>query len=141
MLLDEDIEGIITLEEYNNALEAYGLSGEKHKPLDGTVLQHTFQQKCMFKMILALNKKDITYSEVYNACDINDDQKVSIAELRNFIEGLSSDFKVKEIHALIGYLDFENNGILTKEGFLKQLTKGEHMMNQSMSVNKKIAEK
>ena len=141
MLLDEDIAGIITLEEYNNALEAYGLSGEKHKPLDGSVLHHTFQQKCMFKMILALNKKDITYSEVYNACDINDDQKVSIAELRNFIEGLSSDFKVKEIHALIGYLDFENNGTLTKEGFLKQLTKGEHMMNQSMSLNKKIAEK
>ncbi len=44
MLLDEDIEGIITLEEYNDALEAYGLSGEKHKSLDGTVLHHTFQQ-------------------------------------------------------------------------------------------------
>ena len=73
MLLDEDIEGTISIEEYTNALEAYSLSGEKHKPLDGTVLHHTFQQKCMFKMILALQKKNITYSEVYNACDINDD--------------------------------------------------------------------
>ena len=44
MILDEDIEGIITLEEYMNALEAYGVSGEKHKPLnDSTVLHHTFE--------------------------------------------------------------------------------------------------
>jgi hypothetical protein len=43
MVLDEDIEGIITLEEYNNALEAYAVSGEKHRPLDGSVLHHTFE--------------------------------------------------------------------------------------------------
>lgn len=43
MVLDEDIEGIVTLEEFTNALEAYGVSGEKHKPLDGSVLHHTFQ--------------------------------------------------------------------------------------------------
>jgi hypothetical protein len=51
-------------------------------------------------MILALQRKDITYLEVYNACDINDDQRVTLGEVRNFIESLSPDFKVKEIHAL-----------------------------------------
>lgn len=30
MILDEDIEGTITMEEYTNALEAYGCSGERH---------------------------------------------------------------------------------------------------------------
>jgi hypothetical protein len=43
MILDEDIEGIVTLEEFTNALEAFGVSGEKHKPMDGSVLHHTFQ--------------------------------------------------------------------------------------------------
>lgn len=42
MVLDEDIEGVVTLEEFNNALEAYGVAGEKHKPMDGSVLHHTF---------------------------------------------------------------------------------------------------
>jgi hypothetical protein len=38
MILDEDIEGNITWEEYINALEAYGCSGERHKPLDNSIL-------------------------------------------------------------------------------------------------------
>jgi hypothetical protein len=37
MILDEDVEGTITKEEYYNALEAYNVSGEKHKSLDGSV--------------------------------------------------------------------------------------------------------
>lgn len=30
MILDEDLEGSITKEEFYSALEAYGLAGEKH---------------------------------------------------------------------------------------------------------------
>lgn len=51
MILDEDIEGNITLEEYNNALEAYGVSGEIHKPTDGSVIYHPFEHRCLFKLI------------------------------------------------------------------------------------------
>jgi hypothetical protein len=43
MILDEEIDGVITLEEYTNALEAYALSGERHRPLDGSVLHHNFE--------------------------------------------------------------------------------------------------
>ena len=42
MILDEDIEGTITMEEYTNALEAYGCSGERHRPMDGSVLTQSF---------------------------------------------------------------------------------------------------
>ena len=100
MILDEDIEGTITLEEYMNALEAYGCSGERHRPLDNTIspLTHSFQHKCLFKLITELQKKDISFIEVYNACDINDDDDarrrgVSLGEVRNFIEGLSPEFR------------------------------------------------
>jgi len=78
MILDEDIEGTITKEEYMNALEAYGCSGEIHLPMDGSVLTQTFQHRCLVKLLTELQKKDITYSEVYNACDVNDDERVNL---------------------------------------------------------------
>ncbi len=54
---------------------------------------HSFQNKCLFKLITELRKKDISFLDVYNVCDINDDGKVNLDEIRNFLEGLSSDFK------------------------------------------------
>ncbi len=93
MILDEDIEGNITIEEYHNALEAYGVSGEKHKPMDGSALYHPFEHRCLFKLITHLNKKGISFIEMFNACDINDDSRVNINEMRNFVEGLTPDFK------------------------------------------------
>jgi len=78
MILDEDIEGTITMEEYNHALEAYGVSGERHKPLDGSALHHTLEHKSLFKLILELQRKDIAFLEVFNACDINDDGRVNL---------------------------------------------------------------
>jgi hypothetical protein len=54
MILDEDLEGNIKLEEYTHALEAYGCSGERHKALDGSILHHTFEHKCLFKLITEL---------------------------------------------------------------------------------------
>lgn len=35
LALDEDMEGTITLQEYHNALEVYGCSGEPHHDRDG----------------------------------------------------------------------------------------------------------
>ena len=119
MILDEDIEGHITLEEYNNALEAYAVSGEKHKPLNGSALNHAFEHRCLFKIITELKKKNISSYEMYNACDVNDDSRVNVSEMRNFVEGLSSDFNQKEIHALMNYLDLNNNGVVEKEEFAK----------------------
>jgi hypothetical protein len=37
MILDEDLEGSITKDEYYDALEAYTVSGEKHMSLDGSI--------------------------------------------------------------------------------------------------------
>jgi hypothetical protein len=55
MILDEDIEGTISLEEYMNALEAYGCSGERHRSLDsGSVLSQSFQHRSLFKLITEL---------------------------------------------------------------------------------------
>jgi hypothetical protein len=42
MILDEDLEGSISREEYMNALEAYGCSGERHSQFEGSILPQSF---------------------------------------------------------------------------------------------------
>jgi hypothetical protein len=119
MILDEDIEGTINKEEYMNALEAYGCSGEIHPPMEGSLLTQSFQHRCLSKLLTELQKKDITFSEVFNACDVNDDERVNLSEVRNFIEGLSSEFKQKEVQALIAYMDLDRDGLVTRDEFLR----------------------
>lgn len=62
---------------------------------------------------------------MFNACDINDDTRVDINEVRRFVEGLNPDFKFKEVHALMNHLDIDKNGILDKDEFCRQCSKGE----------------
>jgi len=140
MVLDEDMEGSITFDEYCNALEAYGVSGEKHKTLDGS-LYHPFEHRCLFKLIAELQRKNISYIEMFNACDINDDHRIEISELEKFVEGLSPDFKQKEVHALMNYLDIDKNGLVDKDEFLRQLTKAENTYKQSQVLSKQRAER
>lgn len=112
------MEGNITREEYYNALEAYNVSGEKHKSMDGS-LYHPFEHKALFKLIAELRQKDISFIEMFNACDVNEDTRVDILEISKFVESLSPDFKQKEIHALKNYLDIDNNGLVDKDEFLR----------------------
>mmetsp|Transcript_40469 Transcript_40469/g.38965 ORF Transcript_40469/g.38965 Transcript_40469/m.38965 type:complete len:107 (-) Transcript_40469:80-400(-) len=60
MILDEDVEGTITRDEYYNALEAYNISGEKHKTLDGA-MYYQFEYRVLFKLIGELKLKQITF--------------------------------------------------------------------------------
>lgn len=86
------MEGTITREEFYNALEAYNVSGEKHKSLSEGQIYHPFEHKCLFKLISELKKKDISFLEMFNACDVNDDARVNINEIRIFVEGLTPSY-------------------------------------------------
>jgi Ca2+-binding EF-hand superfamily protein len=58
---------------------------------------------------------------MFNACDVNDDSRVEIGELKKFVEGLSGsgEFKIKEVYSLMNYLDIDKNGIIDKDEFLR----------------------
>ena len=75
MILDEDMEGNITRQEYYDALEAYNVSGEKHKSFDGTIY-HPFEHRALFKLISELKRKRIEFVEMFNACDIDDNRRL-----------------------------------------------------------------
>jgi hypothetical protein len=81
LILDEDMEGTISLEEYYSALEAYGVESERHYPLDGKDYYEPFTHRSMFKLIMILKDRGITYEELYRSCDVNGDGDVNIREL------------------------------------------------------------
>jgi len=89
LILDEDMEGNITLEEYYNALEAYNCSGEKHGPTGDMEFYVPFEHKAMFKLLTILRDRNISYQELFRSCDMNNDANVNIRELENVLQGLS----------------------------------------------------
>jgi Ca2+-binding EF-hand superfamily protein len=100
LILDEDMEGTISLEEYYNALEAYGIESEKHYPLDGTDYYVPFTHRAMFKLIMILKDRGISYQELYRSCDVNNDGDVNIRELESVLTGFSAEFYQKDTQAI-----------------------------------------
>jgi len=100
LILDEDMEGTISLEEYYNALEAYGVESEKHYPLDGTDYYVPFTHRAMFKLIMILKDRGISYQELYRSCDVNNDGDVNISELESVLTGFSAEFYQKDTQAI-----------------------------------------
>jgi len=96
LILDEDMEGNITLEEYYNALEAYGCSGEKHFALDGSDYYCSFEHRAMFKLLNILKDRNISYQELFRSCDVNNDGDVNIKELESVLTGFSAEFYQKD---------------------------------------------
>jgi len=83
-----------------------------------------------------LKKKKFHRVEMFNACDINDDTRININEVKGFTSGLIPDILLKELHALMNYLDIDKNGLVDKDQFSRQLTRGEQTYKQSQIINK-----
>ena len=61
LILDEDMEGNITLQEFYNALEAYNCAGEKHTNPDGSDYYASFEHRAMFKLLKILKERNISF--------------------------------------------------------------------------------
>mgnify|MGYP000403192448 FL=1 len=61
LILDEDMEGNITLEEFQNGLEAYNCSGESHTNPDGSDIYVSFEHRAVFKLLGILKEMNISY--------------------------------------------------------------------------------
>ena len=69
LILDEDMEGTITLKEFYDALEAYSCSGEEHYPLDGEDYHIPFDQRAQFKLLDIIKERGISHEDLFNQCD------------------------------------------------------------------------
>lgn len=128
LILDEDMEGTITLEEFYNALEAYNCGGEKHYPYDGTDYYVSFEHKAMFKLLTILKDRRMSYQELFRSCDCNDDKDVNIKELETVLTGFSAEFYQKDTQAIHNFFDIDKNNSCTEEEFMGQLAKAERLL-------------
>jgi Ca2+-binding EF-hand superfamily protein len=130
LILDEDMEGNITLEEFYNAIEAYGTQGEKHGPIDGSDYYVSFEHRAMFKLLNIMGERNISYMELFRSCDVNNDQDVNISELETVLTGLSAEFYQKDVTAIHNFFDIDKNNLCTESEFLSQLKKAERLLIQ-----------
>ena len=70
--MDEDREGVITLKEYQDALESYGCAGEKHISFDTTEYYAAAEHRSIFNLLDILKEKNMQPSDLANICGIDD---------------------------------------------------------------------
>jgi len=80
------------MEEFNNALEAYGQSAEKHFSPDGSDNYVPFEHKAIFKLLTILKDRGITHMELFRTCDMSGDGTINIKELEQVLKGFSAEF-------------------------------------------------
>ena len=114
LILDEDMEGNITLEEYYDALEAYACAGENHTALDGSDRYVNFQHRAVFKLLEILKDRRISHRELFRSCDANDDKDVNLRELEIVLTGLSAEFYQKDTQAIHNFFDMDKNHSCTE---------------------------
>lgn len=117
LILDEDMEGNITLEEFQNGLEAYNCSGEAHVHPDGSEAYVSFEHRAVFKLLGILKEMNISYQELFRSCDVNNDKDVNLRELETVLSGLSAEFYQKDTQAVHAFLDIDKNNQCTEQEF------------------------
>ena len=130
LILDEDMEGNISMEEFYNALEAYNCSTEKHHAFDGSDYYVNFEHRAMFKLLSILGERNISFMELFRSCDVNNDGTVNIKELETVLTGLSAEFYQKDTHAIHNFFDIDKNNICSEQEFMSQLQKAERLHQQ-----------
>lgn len=121
LILDEDMEGTITLGEYQNALEAYNCGGEKHVSPDGSEYYVPFEHKAMFKMLTILRDRNISQQELFRSCDVNNDGDINIKELETVLTGISAEFYQKDTQAIHNFFDIDKNNHCSQQEFTQQM--------------------
>ena len=67
-IMDEDMEGVITLQEYQDALEVYNCSGEDHAAVDGTDFYVSAEHRSVFKLLSILKDKGVSPTDLIKSC-------------------------------------------------------------------------
>lgn len=121
------MEGNITLQEYQDALEAFNQSGENHVDPNGAATYTSFEHRCIFKLLNILKQKNIDKDEFYRSCDVDNDKEVNLKELENVLTGLTPEFYQKDTQVIMNFFDIDKNGECEEKEFMNQLAKAERL--------------
>ena len=128
-ILDEDMEGSISLHEFYNALEAYDCRGEDVTPFDDDPMYAKFQHMALFKLIKVLRERDIADDELFRMIDYSGDGAIDIMELKEVLKTFG-DFHEKELHTIKKFFDIDNNGDISEPEFMMQIKKANSKYDQ-----------
>ena len=127
LILDEDMEGTISLDVYYHALEAYGQFGEDHSALDGSGFYVPFEHKAVFKLLQILKDREITPHQLFRSCDVDNSGDMNIQELETVLQGISAEFYQKDCQAVHNFFDIDKNNISSESEFMGQMKKAERL--------------
>lgn len=121
LILDECFTGSISLEEYQDALEAYELSGERHfLGNQGTKRFHPIQSKVLEAFIDLMSEQDITPDELFSIIDEDDSGFIDINELRSYLMKIMPTLMLKDLKGIQTYFkqfDVNGDGQVTRDDF------------------------
>jgi len=121
LLLDENFTGSVSLEEYQEALEAYELAGERHFLTSGKGKPyHSLQNKALEALSDMMRQKNMTSDELFDMIDVNESGTIDLAEFKQVLQKVNPGMLIKEAKGIQTYFeqfDVNNNGTIERDEF------------------------
>jgi Ca2+-binding EF-hand superfamily protein len=139
LVLDEDFEGHITLDEFQDALEAYNLQGEKHlQQTNGNRRLHNMQSRVLETLTNIMSSKGISVEQLFAFVDRDESGFISPAELKATIQSINPTLLIKELKAIENFfsrVDKNNDSRLSLEEFTQLFGRAEHIVERKKEVD------
>ena len=81
----------------------------------------------MFKLLMLLQDRNISYDDLYRSFDANNDGEVNVKELEKVLIELSKDFYQKEIEAIHSFFDVNRDDTCSKKEFISQFDEADRL--------------
>jgi|TARA_B110001450_G_scaffold252174_1_gene273442 hypothetical protein len=118
LIMDEDMEGVINLQEYQDALEVYNCSGEDHSAVDGSDHYVSAEHRSVFKLLNILREKGVNAEDLMKSCGYDRYKKVTLTNLENVLFNISPEMLQKDTAVLYNFFNLDRTGKCQEKEFL-----------------------
>jgi Ca2+-binding EF-hand superfamily protein len=130
ILFDEHMTGNITLEEFQNALEAFELNVEDHFLTSNPKKAHRpFSIQALDSYFEILNSRKLTATEMFTTA-AGEDGKLDLNEFRDFLMQLRPEFTIKELQQIKNFYDVNRDGIISHDEFISADTRAKNSVKK-----------
>ena len=107
VIFDENMTGKITYTEYQQAIEAFELAGERHfvGPKPGGKGYVKYETLVLERMCDVLQSANVESDELFASCDIDNSGSISSEELKQAILNIKKTMQLKEAEAIKKYFE------------------------------------
>lgn len=64
-----------------------------------------------------LDKKNLSANNLFNTCDVDDNDSISLDELGRVLESIKPGIQLKETYCILNYFDLNKNGSIDRNEF------------------------